>query len=190
MKRKTSMVVAMAASSLLLAGCSTPTRDIDVEKEGIKRADQADVQDFRKAAKEMVESMVKQGALGRFKEEKGRTAVIAFNRVVNDTGEYIDVDQLTMRVSEELLNSGLAELDTTWGAKPINPDDPSVLSGKVQLPDFTLVGKIRKDTARAGDMKQGTYTFMLILTNSTTGRAAWQSMKQITKQGTKSSIGL
>ena len=56
-----------------------------------------------------------------------------------------------------------------WGATPRDGNNPALLNPNVSLPDYTLTGKILKNTAQAGSVKQGTYTFQLILTDSRTG---------------------
>ncbi len=179
--------LALAGSVTLMGACATPTRDIDASKEGIKRAQKIDVQDFEKASAEMLNSLYTNGVLQRAAR---KPAVIGINRIVNDTGEYFDTDLLVVRISEQLLNGGQAQVDMAWGAAPRDANSPALLNPAVTLPDFTLTGKILKNTAQAGSMKQGTYTFQLILTDSRTGLSAWIAQRQITKQGEKSAVGL
>ena len=156
-------------------------------KEGIKRAQRIDVQDFEKASGEMLQSLYTSGVLARAAR---KPAVIGINRIVNDTGEYFDTDLLVIRISEQLLNSGQAQVDMAWGATPRDGNNPALLNPNVSLPDYTLTGKILKNTAQAGSKKQGTYTFQLILTDSRTGLSAWIAQRQITKQGEKPAVGL
>jgi PBP1b-binding outer membrane lipoprotein LpoB len=56
-------------------------------------------------------------------------------------------------------------------------------------PDFTLSGKIIETLARSGSTRQSTYSFQLSLTDSKTGLAVWEGEKEITKQGTRPSVG-
>lgn len=180
-------ISALAASLALLPACAAPTRNIDPSKEGVKRPDRIDIQDFELASAEMLQSLYSSGVLQRAVR---KPAVIGINRIVNDTGEYFDTDLLVIKVSEQLLNSGQAQVDMSWGAAPRDANNAALLNPNVSLPDFTLTGKILKNTARAGDVKQGTYTFQLILTDSRTGLSAWIRQKGITKQGEKPAVGL
>ena len=68
----------------------------------------------------------------------------------------------------------------------------AMLAGQTQvtrLPYYTLSGKLLEDRAQAGKVKQVTYTFQLSLTTVKDGLAVWEEEKQITKQGTRSSVG-
>jgi PBP1b-binding outer membrane lipoprotein LpoB len=58
-----------------------------------------------------------------------------------------------------------------------------------RTPDFTLSGKIIELTARASNTRQTTYSFQLSLTDTKSGLAVWEGEKEITKQGTRSSVG-
>ena len=42
---------------------------------------------------------------------------------------------------------------------------------------------------KAGNTSQSTYSFQLSLTDPKTGLAVWEGEKEITKQGTRSSVG-
>ncbi|MBP7143481.1 MAG: penicillin-binding protein activator LpoB, partial [Opitutaceae bacterium] len=57
------------------------------------------------------------------------------------------------------------------------------------LPYYTLSGKLIEDRARAGRTRQVTYTFQMSLTTVKDGLAVWEDEKQITKIGTKPSVG-
>jgi PBP1b-binding outer membrane lipoprotein LpoB len=43
--------------------------------------------------------------------------------------------------------------------------------------------------ACSGSTRQSTYSFQLSLTDSKTGLAVWEDKKEITKQGTRPSVG-
>lgn len=199
--RFTAVVAAslFAVAISLLSGCGSQARVIDADKEGIVRADRIDVQDFESASGKMLESLYNSGVLERAPR---KPAVVAFSRIINDTGEQFDTDLLTVRIIEQLQNAGKVVLNTTIGQQPRDAmggevqdkkdfmNDKPTSSRNESLPDFTLIGKIMKNTARAGDVRQATYTFQLMLTDTRTGLSAWTSQKQITKQGTKPAIGL
>ena len=68
----------------------------------------------------------------------------------------------------------------------------TMMAGKKQtttLPYYTLSGKLLEDRARAGNVRQVTYTFQLSLTTVKDGLAVWEDEKQITKQGKRPSVG-
>ena len=60
---------------------------------------------------------------------------------------------------------------------------------EVVQPDFSLRGRITQLKRRAGSVRQTTYTFRLTLFDLNTGREAWTDYVEITKQGTKPSVG-
>jgi len=193
------LAVVVASAAVIVPACDTPARTIDPSKEGIVRANRIDVQDFEVAAGQMLDSLYTSGALERAPR---KPAVLAFSRIINDTGEQFDTDLLTVRITEQLQNGGKAVLSTTMGNQPRDPmaqdtarrneflaDQPTASTAGAN-PDFTLIGKILKSSARAGDMRQSTYTFQLMLTDTRQGVTVWQAQRQITKQGTKSAVGL
>jgi PBP1b-binding outer membrane lipoprotein LpoB len=66
------------------------------------------------------------------------------------------------------------------------------MSGEKQqtrLPYYTLSGLLLEDRAKSGNTNQVTYTFQMSLTTTSDGIAVWESEKQITKIGKKSTVG-
>ncbi|MEX0777957.1 MAG: hypothetical protein WD042_19820 [Phycisphaeraceae bacterium] len=201
----TSKLTALTLAALLTAGAVLPgcsgsqARVIEADKEGIVRADRVDVQDFESASGQMLTSLYSSGALERAPRQP---AVVAFSRIVNDTGEMFDTDLLTVRVIEQLQNGGKVQLNTTFGTNPRDAaggavqdqrdfmNDTGTASRQASTPDFTLIGKIMKNTARHGNVKQATYTFQLMLTDTRTGLSAWIAQRQITKQGSRPAVGI
>jgi uncharacterized protein (TIGR02722 family) len=125
-------------------------------------------------------------------------AVLAISRIVNNTGQQIDTDLLTKKIRVALLNSGKAQT-TTMGLGG-TAEDPMVKGLQqenefandqktTRKPDFTLSGKIIETLASSGSTHQSTYSFQLSLTDAKTGLAVWEGEKEITKQGTRSSVG-
>ena len=55
-------------------------------------------------------------------------------------------------------------------------------------PDFTLSGKILETRASAGNVKQSTFSFQLSLTDNR-GLALWEGEEEITKQGSRATVG-
>ena len=60
---------------------------------------QLDYRDFDRAASQMVQSLIKSGSL---KKEAGGKYVVATGRIVNDTMQRIDTDQLWQRSKRSL----------------------------------------------------------------------------------------
>jgi uncharacterized protein (TIGR02722 family) len=126
-------------------------------------------------------------------------AVLAISRIINNTGQQIDTDLLTKKIRVALLNSGKAQTTTTLGlggtaedpmAKGLQQENEFANDQKAtRKPDFTLSGKIIETTAKSGNTSQSTYSFQLSLTDAKTGLAVWEGEKEITKQGTRSSVG-
>jgi len=120
------------------------------------------------------------------------------SRIVNRTGQQIEIPLLTKKIRVVLLESGKAVTTTTFGlngtaedplAKGIQQQQKFTNDQKpARLPDFTLSGSIIENTASAGDTHQATYSFQLSLTDNQ-GLAVWEGEKEITKQGTRSAVG-
>lgn len=191
-----SAVVTPAA--LFLAGCETGATYTDSKGTGtIVSLDQIDIQDWNRAADEMVASLLASGVLERAPEQP---AVMAVSRIVNNTMQQVDTDSLTKKIRIELNRSGKTITTTTLGLGG-RAEDPlakeaaemqAMLDGQKKattLPYYTLSGKLIEDRARAGSTRQVTYTFQLSLTTVKDGLAVWEDEKQITKIGKKPSVG-
>src|SRR3990172_8157266 len=113
MKSRILQIIALA--SLVAGGCggSKPT-NIDIVNDDGKSVMALDYRDFDKAASEMVQSMLSSGAL---KKNDGGRYIVATGRIVNDTMQRIDTDQLMAKVEEELMNSGQVVMTSAVGSK-------------------------------------------------------------------------
>jgi hypothetical protein len=118
--------------------------------------------------------------------------------VRNQTGQQFDTDLLTKKIRVKLNTSGKALTTTTVGLDGV-AEDPLAkqLQGERELlekkrdsvtPNFTLSGKIIETRARAGDVRQSTFSFQLSLTDKR-GLAVWEGEEEITKQGKRPSVG-
>ena len=184
-------------ATLLLGACSQPARYIETGgTESVVSVGEVDIQDIQMAASGMLESLLETGIL---KQAPHQPARLVMDRIVNDTSSRFDVGDLLYRMREQLVNSGQAEVVTTWGANAESKEAQGIarreafLSGTTGQdsaePDFTLTGKITQLKRSAGNVRQTTYTFRLTLTNVNTGREAWTKTVDMTKQGTKSGVG-
>ena len=187
----------LAALPFVIGGCATNAHYVETGgRESVVSVNQINIQDYIQAANAAVNDLLASGALDRVPNPP---AVLAISRIVNNTGQQIDTDLLVKKIRVAVLNSGKAQTTTTLGlggtaedpmAKGLQQENEFMNDQKTtRKPDFTLSGKIIETTARAGSTRQSTYSFQLSLTDSKTGLAVWEGEKEITKQGTRPSVG-
>jgi uncharacterized protein (TIGR02722 family) len=190
------IILPLIAVAAVFTGCGTNAHYVQTGgRESIVSIGQINDQDFIAAASSATSDLLASGVLDRVKNPP---AILAMSRIINNTGQQIDIDLLTKKIRVGLLNSGKAVTTTTFGldgqaedplAKGIQQQQEFLNDQKAApLPDFTLSGKIIETTAKSGDTRQSTYSFQLSLTDNQ-GLAVWEGEKQITKQGTRSSVG-
>jgi penicillin-binding protein activator len=189
--------------AVTLCGCNAPTENIDTINDAGKPVMQLDYRDFDRAASEMVQSMV---ASGSFKKPGGGRYVVAKGRIVNDTMQRIDTDQLMSKVEQEMTRSGLIVMTAAVGAgsEPssslvhsvremrdsdhADEFDQNTLQAKGQLiaPELSISGKIIQRNVRYDkDKQQVEYYFQLRMTNLTNGLDFWQNEMVMGKRGDK-----
>jgi uncharacterized protein (TIGR02722 family) len=189
------------ASAVTLVGCNPPTENIDTINDQGKAVMQLDYRDYDRAASQMVQSLIASGSL---KKEGGGRYVVATGRIVNDTMQRVDTDQLMAKVEKELMDSGLVVMTSTVGGgtagrdsmiydvRDVRNSDKSdefkkdTLQAKGQLiaPELSMSGKIIQRNIRYdNDKQQVEYYFQLQLTNLTTGLRYWQNENIIGKRG-------
>jgi hypothetical protein len=198
MKKTLLLSVLSAALPFLGAGCAgTGAHYVQTgDQHNIVSLGQINIQDYIQAASDMTGKLLASGALDRVANPP---AVLAISRIVNNTGQQIDTDLLTKKIRVSVLESGKALTTTTLGlggsaedpmAKGLQQENEFKNDVKTtRTPDFTLSGKIIELTARASNTRQTTYSFQLSLTDTKSGLAVWEGEKEITKQGTRSSVG-
>jgi len=194
---KTKILVPIAAVGVaLLAGCATDAHYVQTGgRENVVTVSGINIQDYIQAASASVTKLLAAGALDRVQNPP---AVLAMSRIINNTGQQIDTDLLTKKIRVALLQSGKAVTTTTFGlggqaedplAKGIQQEQEFTSDQKTtRTPDFSLSGKIIETVARAGDTRQSTYSFQLSLTDKQ-GLAVWEDEEEITKQGSRASVG-
>lgn len=203
MKTKTIITIALAA--LIFAGCQQETTTIDITHDEGKAVMGLDYRDFDQAASQMIQSMVASGALNK---PGGGRYVMTTGRVVNDTMQRIDTDQLMAKIEEELMNSGKVVMTSAVGGKgasdsmvydvrDIRDSDVSdefnqeTLTAKGQLvaPELSVAGKILQRNIRYDNKTQQVeYYFQLKVTDLTTGLRFWQKESIIGKRGSNKSV--
>ena len=185
-----------ASASVFWTSCGTPARRIESGgRESITTVGKIDTQDFITAAEASVNKLLASGALDRVPMPP---AILAVSGVRNDTGHQFDTDLLTKKIRVKLNTSGKALTTTTVGlggkaedplAKGLQSEREFLEDKKVtRAPDFSLSGKILETRASAGKVKQSTFSFQLSLTDNR-GLALWEGEEEITKQGSRATVG-
>ncbi len=153
--------------------------------------------DFEQAADAAIESLLASGAVDR---PDGGRYVLVISRIINDTTQRIDTDQLVKKIRIALLRSGKvvtttaigldgAEDEMTHAARELRGnaefDQRGVAgAGQLQAPDYSLSGKIIQRTNTVDRRTQQIdYYFQLTLTDINTGLAFWEDEYPITKLG-------
>ncbi len=190
---------------IMIAGCAQETVNIDIMHDDGKAVMGLDYRDFDQAASGMIQSMLASGAVNK---KGGGRYVMTTGRVVNDTMQRIDTDQLMAKIEEELLNSGQVVMTSAVGGAGA-PDsmvfdvrdirdsdrgdefDQSTIAGKGQLiaPELSISGKIfQRNISYDKKTQQVEYYFQLKITDLTTGLRFWQKETIIGKRGSNKSV--
>jgi penicillin-binding protein activator len=192
----------LLASTVTLVGCSPPTENVDTINDSGKAVMELDYRDFDRAASEMVQSMIQSGT---FKKEGGGRYVVAKGRIVNDTMQHIDTDQLMGKVEQEMTRSGLIVMTAAVGAGNTSKDsmvyssreltrdsdkadefnkDTVQAKGQLIAPELSISGKIIQRNIRYDNGKQQVeYYFQLQMNNLTNGLVFWQNEITMGKRG-------
>ncbi len=187
---------------VLVWGCTPATKNIDTQNDEGKAVLALDYRDFDKATTEMVQSMLSSGV---FKKADGSRYVVATSRVLNDTQQRIDTEQLTFKIEQELMNSGQVTMTAAVGGK--GAPDPMVQQsrdlrdsdksdefkgdtlpgkGKIIAPEMSISGKIFQRNVRYdNDLQQIEYYFQLRVADISSGLVQWQKETLIGKRGSK-----
>lgn len=201
---KTAIFQVLALIVILTAGCEQ-TSYIDTMHDTGKPVMALDYRDFDQAASEMVQSMLSSGALSK---ADGSRYVMTTGRIVNDTMQRIDTDQLMAKIEEELLNSGQVVMTSAVGGKGASDQmvyqtrdirdsdvgdefqsDTLAAKGQLIAPELSIAGKIFQRNIRySSDKQQVEYYFQLQVTNLTNGLRFWQKETLIGKRGSNRSV--
>jgi uncharacterized protein (TIGR02722 family) len=190
-----------------LCGCQAPTENVDTINDQGKAVMQLDYRDFDRAASTMVQSMIGSGSL---KKEGGGRYVVATGRIVNDTMQRVDTDQLMAKVEKELMDSGLVVMTSAVSGGTSSRDsmvydvrkqtrdsdqadefnkDTVQAKGQLIAPELSMSGKIIQRNVRYdNDKQQVEYYFQLQLTNLTNGLRYWQNETIIGKRGSNKTV--
>ncbi len=203
MRQTIRWTIILAALGVLLGGCATKTTNIDINNDKGEAVMGLDYRDFQAAAQDMVESLLASGAVT--KKDGGRY-VLAVSRVLNDTMQHIDTDQLVKKIRVGLLQSGKVIVTTAVGAEGAEDkmsmqtrkelrgneefkQESVATKGTMIAPDLSLSGKILQRNIRVDSSTQRVeYYFQMTLTEIKTGLAYWEDERIIGKQGSNKSV--
>jgi uncharacterized protein (TIGR02722 family) len=186
--------------AILATGCAQETVNIDVMHDEGKPVMALDYRDFDQAASKLVQSMLASGAL---KKEDGSRYVVAKGRIVNDTMQRIDTDQLMVKIETEILNSGQAVMTSAVGSgtdklvhetrelRDSEEFDPSTVPERQTLiaPELSIAGKIFQRNIRYDrNRQQVEYYFQLQLSDVKSGLRFWQNEVIVGKRGDSRSV--
>lgn len=195
MKSLLSCLFILALAVSLPAGAETKRVDTRADR-GASTAG-LDYRDFEQAAADAIQSMLLSGAVTN---PAGGRYVMMISRIINDTMQRIDTDQLVKKIRIELLNSGKVVVTTAVsgdGAEDaasfnVRQDlrgndefDQSRVQRKGTLvaPDLSLSGKIlQRNLTVSKRQQQIEYYFQLTLTDLETGLAIWENEFPIIKR--------
>ncbi len=199
MKLSSTKLLGLAAVStaLLLTGCTTTeeTRTVDAKGPQSLNTSAINPQDWANAADQLVGSLINSGALERAPKQP---AVLAVDRVINNTQLMVDTDLLIKKIRVSLTQTGKVAITNTLGLgeRAVVAAEAAELeemqTGKKQktiVPDYTLYAKLIQQTDRAGGVTQNTYAFQMSLVQVKTGLTVWEEERQIAKQTKKSAVG-
>ena len=201
----TMRVLVCVLAAVVLSGCQSSTvTNIDTVNDDGKAVMGLDYRDFDQAATAMVSSLIRSGSLNK---ADGSRYVVATGRIVNDTMQRIDTDQLMAKVEEELMNSGQVAMTSAVGDKAGDAmvyemrdmrdseradefaDDTLPAKKQLIAPELTISGKILQRNVKYGsNQQQVEYYFQLRVTDLATGLRFWQAEQIIGKRGSNKMV--
>ncbi len=195
--KKLSAAVTLSAAALLFAGCETTpeTRTIDSRGPETLNTSSINSQDWANAADQLVASLLSSSALER---APSQPAVLAIDRVINNTTLSVDTDLLIKKIRVALTQTGKIAVTNTMGLgeRAVVAAEAAELeemtSGKKQklrAPDYTLYAKLIQQTDRSGKQTQNTYSFQMSLVETRSGLTTWEEERSIAKLTRRPSVG-
>lgn len=187
----------------MFSGCETKTTNIDIDNDKGEAVMGLDYRDFQGAAQDMIESLLASGAVDK---KNGERYVLVVSRIVNDTMQHIDTDQLIKKIRVGLLQSGKVVVTTAVGLEGAEDEmsmharetlrgnaefDQKTVAGKGSMiaPDLSLSGKILQRNIRVDSKTQRVeYYFQMSLTEIKTGLAYWEDERIVAKRGSNKAV--
>ncbi len=213
MKTVLTLSVLGAALCALLAGCGSGTAIIntgDTSKSRVRSMDGVSSVDYVEAVDAGVDSLLTSSVyttyLAKYRRDKGDTyaqPLMAVGKIKNNTSSHIDAGLLTNRMSEAILNSGLAQVstaagenrdDANAGVRDLEYDenfnqDTVMQRGTLDSPDLSLSGEMISKKNVDGRDSELTIMFVMTLTDLRNGRMVWTKTFEVGRQATRSIFG-
>jgi len=187
-----SKIIGLLAVGALLtfSGCETATETRTVDAKGPQAINTSAInsQDWANAADQLINSLLSGGALNNAPRTP---AVLAVDRVINNTQLMVDTDLLIKKIRVALTNTGKVAITNTLGLgeRAVVASEAAELEemqsgkkAKTLVPDYTLYAKLIQQTDKNGKIAQNTYSFQMSLVAVKTGLTVWEEEKQIAKQ--------
>lgn len=195
------MSVALCAVLAACGGTSVVDLDNAQEVSAMQNVMELEYRDWTSTAEKMTKSMLTSGAFSRVKNP-----VIAMGTIKNDTMQRFDTDILTKKIRSTLVNSGRAQVatsfrnnkaaedETTYAMRQTRDNaeyDSSTIAQKGTLvaPNMSLSGKMIQRNLK---LESGwfssvdtrvEYYLQLTLTDLKTGLSVWEDEQPIVKEG-------
>lgn len=199
---KTIILTTIMLAGILIVGCEPKTTNVDVINDQGGAVMQLDYRDFEQAASDMIQSMLKSGALNK---PGGGRYVVSVGQITDDTMQGGDLTtKLMSQIETDMLNSGKAVITAAVGSgkdemlqevrELRNSDefnqDTTVEKHTLVAPELTITGKIiQSDITVNRSTQRAEYLFTLKLSDVKTGLTLWSSgPKHIVKQGSSKSV--
>lgn len=186
---------ATALAIALLAGCASETRTVDARGPESLNTSAINPQDWASAADQLTGSLIASGAL---EKAPRRPAILAIDRVLNNTQLQIDTDLLIKKIRVALTQTGKVALTNTFGlgerasvaeeARSLDEEQGGERQKKL-VPDYTLYAKLIQQTDHGKGVTQNTYAFQMSLVQVKTGLTVWEEERQIAKQTKRNTVG-
>ncbi len=175
---------------LTFSGCETATETRTVDAKGPQAINTAAInsQDWANAADQLINSLLSGGALNNAPRTP---AILAVDRVINNTQMMVDTDLLIKKIRVALTNTGKIAITNTMGLgeRAVVASEAAELDemqsgkkAKILVPDYTLYAKLIQQTDKNGKIAQNTYSFQMSLVAVKSGLTVWEEEKQIAKQ--------
>ncbi len=194
---KLPLLAALSAAALFLSGCESTSNTTTIDSKGPESLNTAEInsQDWARAADELVQSLLGSGALDK---APAQPAILAVDRVINNTTLSVDTDLLIKKIRVSLTQTGKVAVTNTMGLgeRAVVAQEAAEMEElstgkkqKVKAPHYTLYGKLIQQTARDGKKTQNTYTFQMSLIAVKSGLTVWEEEREIAKLTKRASVG-
>lgn len=191
-----------ASLTMLFTGCESLPQNIDMRNDHKAHAVMGlDYRDFQRTANVLVQSLL---GSGRLRKSDGTPYIMTCGKVLNDTMQRIDTDQLMAKIEESLLNSGQVIMTSAIAAdggddmvykvrelRNLDEFNQATIPQKGQLvaPELSISGKIiERQVAYGRGKTQVEYYFQLEVARIGTGLMLWKKEEVIGKRGSSKSV--